>query len=111
MTIKAFIKTERKKRGAEAAAAAVEAAPATPADTPAPTVTAPADSEPAAVAGGEEENATMSGIGQDAVAETTADSMNEVSNLLCVFTFPCTYEIFGGSEGLRLNWVEGMRSG
>lgn len=88
MTIKAFIKTERKKRGAEAAAAAaVEPTAETPAETPAPAVTGQAETESAAVAGGEEENATMNGVDQDAPAEATEDTMNEVSDL-STLSFP-----------------------
>lgn len=94
MTIKAFIKTERKKRGAEAAVPAVEpaATPAEPTEIPTPAIAAPAGSESAAVAGGEEENVSMIGTGQDAATEGSADPAIQVSYIS--YVFPCTYASF-----------------
>lgn len=100
MTIKAFIKTERKKRGAEAAVL-VEQAATTQADTSAPAVGAPADTESAAVAGGEEDNGAMKGMDQVAVAEPTADTMNKVSGSLHITSPLAKWQFWFGMFGVK----------
>lgn len=81
MTIKAFIKTERKKRGAETAVAAVEPVASPPEEKSTPAIAPPADLKNAAVAGGEEENATMSGPDQEVAAEAAVGPVIEVSQI------------------------------
>lgn len=111
MTIKAFIKTERKKRGAEAAAPAgepVAATPAEPMETPDPAIAAPADTESAAVAGSEEGNAAMTETGQDGAAKA-AEPANEVSDIPLHFSlhFPLQVRDLGMETGMRLGNVSG----